>query len=228
MLKDTLVRIVMPLLKIRLRIKNHVIFEPNSIVYPSSKFDGYNRICRNTYISRTHIGYGSYIGNNCNIVSTEIGKYSCIGPYVRTTSGTHPVDFVSMHPAFYSIRGQAGFTYVNEQKYDEGMDRNYHTIIGNDVWIGDSALIVEGVRIGDGAVIAAGAIVTKDVPPYAIVGGIPAKIIRYRFDEEQRNTLKKIEWWNKETEWIKSHAKEFLNVDTFILENAKERENVDE
>lgn len=224
MLKDILMIFVMPIFKIKCRMSKHVLCEKNSIIYPSCKFEGYNRICRSSYVSRSYMGFGSYVGNNCNIVSTQIGKYSCIGPYVRTTSGVHPTDYVSMHPAFYSLRGQAGFTYVKKQLFDERMDREYHTIIGNDVWIGDSALLMEGVHIGNGAVVAAGAIVTKDVPPYAIVAGVPAKVIKYRFDENIRTELNRVEWWNKDEEWIKKHTEDFVDVNTFLRRSSFRRE----
>ena len=168
------------------------------------------------------MGYGSYAGKSCNINYAKIGRYTCIGPNVRTTSGTHPLDYVSMHPAFFSLRKQAGFTYVSEQKCNENIDDSYHTIIGNDVWIGDSALLMEGVKIGDGAVVAAGAVVTKDVPPYAVVGGVPAKVIRYRFSEEVIEKLLKIKWWDKDTDWLKAHADEFCDVSAFIDKNMDE------
>lgn len=216
MLKDLIVHLVILLYKFLLRLTKKVVFEPHSVVYPSCKFEGHNRVCRNTFISRSKMGLGSYLGTNCNIVSSQIGKYTCIAPNVRTTSGTHPVNFVSMHPAFYSTRGQAGFTFTKEQKFNENMDNTYHTIIGNDVWIGDSALLIEGIHIGDGAVVAAGSVVTKDVPSYAVAAGVPAKVVRYRFDNETIEKLLKIRWWNKDMDWLKDHAEGFLNVSSFI------------
>lgn len=224
MLKDTLVHLAIPLFKLRYRLTKHVLCERKSIVYPSCKFEGNNRICRGSYISRSFVGFGSYIGNDCNIVSTQIGKYSCIGPNVRTTSGVHPTEFVSMHPAFYSLRGQAGFTYSKKQLFDEQMDGEYHTIIGNDVWIGDSALLMEGIHIGNGAVVAAGAIVTKDVPPYAVVAGVPAKVIKYRFEKEIYEQLEGTKWWDKGEEWIEKHSGAFCNVREFISSFSSEGE----
>lgn len=104
-------------------------------------------------------------------------------------------------------------TYSDDEKYTE-FKRQIE--IGNDVWIGDSVLILDGVKIGDGAVLAAGAVVTADVPPYAIVGGVPAKVIRYRFNEDEIEHLIKLKWWDKSEQWIKENAHLFSNVKKFI------------
>ncbi len=92
----------------------------------------------------------------------------------------------------------------------------YNAIIGNDVWIGSNVLIIGGIKIGDGAIVAAGAVVTKDVPPYAIVGGIPARIIRFRFDKEQINKLLELKWWNKDDDWLIKNNYLFCNVEMFF------------
>ena len=203
--------------KIIWKYRDNVLCEPNTRVYSSCWFEGYNRICRDSDISNSRFGFGSYVGINASIISTKIGRFSSIGPHVRVTSGKHPTEgFASMHPAFYSIRKQVGFTFVDVQKYDEGLDKVSHTSIGNDVWIGDSAVIMEGITIGDGAVIAAGSVVTKDVPAYAIVAGVPAKILKYRFNDAQREDLLDIQGWNKDSKWIKENAERFSDVDELI------------
>ena len=106
-----------------------------------------------------------------------------------------------------------GTTFV-DQKYFEEEEKTVH--IGNDVWIGSNVIVVDGVTIGDGAIIAAGAVVTKDVPPYAIFGGIPAKLIRYRFDEQKIDFMLKFKWWDKEEKWLRKNVKDFHNIDKFI------------
>lgn len=210
--------------KIVWRYRDKVLCEANSRVYSSCCFEGRNRICRDSYISNTSFGFGSYVGINAFIISAKIGRFSSIGPHVRITSGKHPIDgFASMHPAFYSVRKQVGFTFVNIQKYNEGLDKGIHTVIGNDVWIGDSAIILEGVTVGDGAVVAAGSVVTKDVPAYAVVAGVPAKVLKYRFNKNQREELLEIQWWNKELSWIEKNADRFSNVDK-LIEFCKEGE----
>ena len=98
---------------------------------------------------------------------------------------------ISTHPVFFSTRMQSGYTFADESYFEEYRG----TTIGNDVWIGANAIVIDGVRIGDGAVVAAGAVVTKDVPAYAIVGGVPARIIRYRFLQTDIDVLLKINWW---------------------------------
>ena len=173
------------------------------------EFEGNNRIGGSTFFSGK-MGYGSYMGQRNNICA-DIGRYCSIGSDVKTVNGFHPVsEYVSTHPAFFSTKKQAGFTFVKEDSFCECKDR---VSIGNDVWIGDSAVIFAGVKIGDGAIIAAGAVVTKDVSPYTVVGGVPAKEIKKRFSDEEIRLLLKLEWWNKPTGWISENADKFSSIE---------------
>ncbi|MBR6646045.1 MAG: CatB-related O-acetyltransferase, partial [Clostridia bacterium] len=110
-------------------------------------------------------------------------------------------------------RKQCGMTYVKENRFNEFTET---TIIGNDVWIGHSALILEGVKIGDGAIVGAGAVVTKDVPPYSIVVGVPAKVIKYRFSENEIAKLSELKWWDQSVEWIKENVDKFCDIRNFM------------
>ena len=189
--------------------KKHVILSRGTNISMSSKFEGYNTIGDNTVFSGT-MGYCSYIGCDCNI-SADIGKYCSIASGVKTAIGTHPTrNWVSTHPSIYAINNPVNKSYVNENRFDEEI-KSIH--VGNDVWIGTGAIILGGVSIGDGAIIAAGAVVVKDIPPYAIVGGVPARIIRYRFKEDDIKCLLDLKWWDKEDSWIREHINEFIDIE---------------
>lgn len=140
--------------------------------------------------SRATIGKGSYVARNTCISDTNIGKYCSIGPNLLCGWGIHPLNGISTAPCFYSTRKQNGMTYSSTDKIEE---RKTITI-GNDVFIGMNVTILDGVTIGNGAVIGAGAVVTKDIPPYAIAVGVPAKVVKYRFSTEIIEKLEQIQW----------------------------------
>ena len=125
---------------------------------------------------------------------------------------------VSTHPAFYSPNHSCEMGFVQTQKYEDYRfaDGEYNIIIGNDVWIGTGARIVDGITVGNGAVILAGAVVTKNVPDYGIVGGIPARLIRKRFDDDTIHKLLDLQWWNKDIDWIKDNAEYFDDIDALL------------
>lgn len=190
-----------------------------SRISKTSTFEGKNRIGRGSIVLNSSFGYGSYIGNNCIIANTIIGRFCSIASRVEMVTGTHPTkDFVSTHPSFFSLNPPAGDSFVKECRFDEfrTTPSGLSLEIGSDVWIGHNVKLLEGVTIGHGAIIAAGSVVTKDVPPYAIVGGVPAKIIRNRFDDEDIEALLRIEWWKLPLERIKDMANDFDNIKKFI------------
>lgn len=140
----------------------------------------------------------------------EIGAFCSINYTASIGSMNHPTDLVSTHPFLYLQN--RGFIAKDITKYQ----LNKKVTIGNDVWIGAHAVILPGVKIGNGAIIGAGAVVTKDVPPYAIVGGVPAKVIRYRFSKEIINAMEEIQWWNWDDEKIKANLELFFNPEEFV------------
>lgn len=167
------------------------------------------------------IGEYSYVQQKSFLMRTKVGKFCSIADHVRTGFGNHPIDSVSTWPGFY-------YDTTSELKYSfykgDPEIEIFRTVgggrflveIGNDVWIGSHVLIMDGVRIGDGAIIAAGAVVTKDVEPYAIYGGVPARLIKYRFPKETIDVLLKLKWWDKDIEWIKSKRNLFNQSDEFL------------
>jgi len=182
------------------------------------EFGNYNTLSKDVVLSNVTMGDFSYIGPNSKFNNTEIGKFTCIGLDVIAGLGIHPSrDFVSIHPIFFSPHCQAQITFASPPYWDEFAQIK----IGNDVWIGARALILGGITIGDGAIIGAGAVVTKDVPDYAVVGGVPAKIMRYRFEIAEINFLKQFRWWDRDIDWLREHANKFNHINSFIDSQSK-------
>jgi acetyltransferase-like isoleucine patch superfamily enzyme len=200
--------------------KKKVKIGANSLLNIKNMFEGHNVIGNNCEITTSLFGFGTYVADNSVIKYAKIGKFCSIGSFVQTGLGTHPAKvFVSTHPAFFSIEKQAGFTFVENNIFNEQIfldrEERYVVEIGNDVWIGNNVLIMDGLTIGDGAIIAAGSVVTKDVLPYTIMGGVPAKFIKLRFTEPQIKKLLDTEWWNWNVEKIKAKSSLFANINLF-------------
>jgi acetyltransferase-like isoleucine patch superfamily enzyme len=197
-------------------------FGAGVLLNTKNHFEGLNAVGVNTEVATCAIGLGSYISDNSVIKHAQIGRFCSIGSNVQTGMGTHPTGtFVSTHPAFYSVEKHAGFTFATRNTFSEMIfidaEKKYVVEIGNDVWVGSNVLIMDGIRIGDGAIIAAGSVVNKDVAPYAIVAGVPAKFIRNRFTDEQITHLNNIKWWNWPPEKIQAEVDRFQNIEEFII-----------
>jgi acetyltransferase-like isoleucine patch superfamily enzyme len=185
-----------------------------------TELEGRNRLLKNASVQGTRIGFGSYVGMDSVLDGARIGRFCSIGPYVRIVAGRHPTKkIVSTHPAFYSIRHQAGFGYAETQLVDEFSYADAATrttvIIGNDVWIGHGAALVAGIRIGDGAVVGASSLVTKDVAPFTINVGVPSKIISHRFAPGEIAMLLESRWWDRPEEWLRENARNFADIAAF-------------
>lgn len=190
-------------------------------------FEGMNMVGPHTDFFGS-LGYGSYIGGG-GIVSAEVGRFTSIGPNCRYINATHAykAPFATTCPLFFSKsngNNPQGKTFATEQMIEEftfyDKDRELVNKIGNDCWFGSDVTLIGGVEVHDGAVVLAHAVVTKDVPPYAIVGGVPAKVIGYRYDDETILFLQKTKWWNNQPEWFEKNwrllndieaLKEFFN-----------------
>lgn len=173
----------------------------------ASFFEGANKICSKTVFSGS-LGYGSYIGLN-SVILGKVGRFTSIASRCMVIVGRHPYTypFATTCPMFFSLLKQNRHTFADRQLYEEFKyaEPGNFVVIGSDCWIGEDARIIEGVKIGDGAMVLAGAVVTKDVPPYAIVGGVPATIKGYRYDEQTIKFLLETQWWNNSIGWFKEN-----------------------
>lgn len=186
----------------------------NTAIDGSCSLAGNNAFGQNCIISKTSIGRATYCTNNVFISNAEIGAFSSIAANVKIGLHKHPTsEFVSTFPGFHIQWPHT--SYLNCVSTFDVQPRTY---IGNDVWIGDSAIILSGVRVGDGAIVGAGAVVTKDVPPYSIVCGVPAKIVRYRFTMEEIGRLLQIKWWEWGDDKLARLQSSFKNINEFLKE----------
>ena len=185
----------------KLRFRGAIIdkgstFSQNTIIHSNV------HILENCIINNSQINSFSYVGKNCLVQNTKIGKFCSIANDVSIGLGNHPLDFFSTSPLFYRKQNTFKLQIVdNDLKFEEYQS----VIIGNDVWIASRAIILDGVCIGDGSIIASNTVVTKNVEPYSIVGGVPAKVIKYRFNDKKISELKSFKWWDMSLNQIKIH-----------------------
>lgn len=173
---------------------------------------------------RGKIGAYSYIrGGRIGSFLKSVGRYCSIAPGVTAGDSNHGSEWLSTHPFQYGS-GMVFQTWTKKKDFPFKklrLKKTSWSSIGNDVWIGASAMIMPGIHIGDGAIVGAGAVVTKDVPPYAIVAGVPAKIIKYRFDEETIAKLLELQWWRFDADSLLGVDFEDVNA---AIEQVKARE----
>lgn len=177
----------------------------------SSKIDKSAAVCSGSNVNYSTINRYSYIGNDSFLYYASVGSFSSIGDCCRIGNPSHPMQWVSLSPVF--IKGK-NILHKNFAELD--FTENELTIVGNDVWIGSNVLIKSGVSIGDGAIIGMGSIVTKNVPPYEVWAGNPARFIKKRFPEDIVKSLLNIKWWEWSEEEISQYAHLFNNTDKLI------------
>jgi len=189
------------------RIRFGVRIGPGSVVRKGNIFAGNNVVMNNSEVSNSKLGKYTYIANNSVLRSADVGAFCSIGDYVRTCLGRHPIHFFSTHPQTYSLVPPSEESWVSKSTFKEHkfIGGKYVIKIGNDVWIGNNVIIMDGVTIGDGAIVAAGSIVTKDIDPYTVCAGVPARVIKQRFEKNKVETLLELRWWDMPDEWIREN-----------------------
>lgn len=157
----------------------------DSVIHPSSKVESGSTVVRSIFDRHSFCGY------DCTLIDCKIGAFCSIANKVTLGGSRHPLEYVSTSPVFLDHKDSVKTKYAHHH-----YEWRPRTVIGNDVWIGENVLVKGGVTIGDGAAVGMGSVVTKDVPPYAIVAGNPAKLVRMRFEPKVVNGLLKMQWWN--------------------------------
>ena len=181
---------------------------PKSRIYKPYKFLG------------SSIDDFSYIAPNSHVICTKIGKFCSIGMNFKAGYGIHPVNGISTSPMFYSTKNQNGTSLSKVDKIIE----NKPIEIGHDVFIGMNVTILDGVKVGNGCIISAGSVVTVDLPPFSIAGGVPAKFIKHRFTNDEILQFEQIDWYNFNNKELEMIEKYIFNIPDFF-KHIEERQN---
>jgi phosphonate metabolism protein (transferase hexapeptide repeat family) len=179
----------------------------------------FTEVAERTMLSESSLGDYSYVERHCEIMYTTIGKFCAIAADCRINALNHPMDRVSQHKITY--RPNEYFAHAKLDKGFRALRQSKRVTIGHDVWIGHGAIVLPGITIGHGAVVAAGAVVTKDVPAYAIVAGVPAKRIKWRFEDSIRIRIISLAWWDWPQEMLASAVADMqaLSAEDFLAKH---------
>jgi len=186
----------------------------SSALVENSKLGKWTAIGAHSLVCESELGDYSYLGDRCDIIHASIGKFTSIANHVRINPGNHPTWQASQHH----------FTY-RAARYGLGEDdhgffnwrRKQQVSIGHDVWLGYNAVILAGVKVGIGAVVGAGAVVSKDVAPYAVVGGVPAKVIKMRFSPWECEHMLALAWWDWSHELLRERLRDFRELSAYAF-----------
>lgn len=184
--------------------------DPTAVIADST-LGPWTAVHARSLISETTLSAFSYVSEDCDITVTDIGKFCSIASRVRINPGNHPLHRASSHHFTYRSRR---FRLAEDDDHAFFDWRRAHRVtIGHDVWIGHAAVIMPGVTIGTGAAVGAAAVVTKDVPPYTVVAGVPARRLRGRFPADVADALQRIAWWDWDHARLKAALPDFRNLD---------------
>jgi acetyltransferase-like isoleucine patch superfamily enzyme len=180
----------------------------------ASKVDATSVVESGSQVVQSTMQRHSFCGYGCTILNAKIGAFCSIADNVYIGGSAHPIQFVSTSPVFLSHRDSVKEKFSHHDFYELP-----ETVVGNDVWIGYGAIVKAGVSIGNGAVVGMGSVVTRDVPAYGVVGGNPARLIKFRFDDETREAIERTEWWNYDDVKLREQAVHFQNPAEFLRAN---------
>lgn len=171
------------------------------------------RVGEYTILKDCRVGRHTYFSSKSRLHKCNVGRFCSIGPELLAGLGRHPTrEYVSTYPAFYTREGGSALDFGCDSDFEIHRGIN----IGHDVLISARVTILDGVAIGNGAIVGAGAVVARNVPDYAVVAGVPARLIRYRFQEDEIAFLNGLKWWDRDLAWIRAHAACFQNIRTLM------------
>lgn len=195
-----------PALRKRPSLSEEPAIHPDAHVR-DSRLGAWTAVGARTTIAESSMGDYSYVVNDSSIVYSEIGKFCSIAAHTRLNPGNHPLDRVALHHFTYRSKSYQLGPEDDHAFFD--WRRAHKVTLGDDVWIGHGATLLPGVTVSTGAAIGAGAVVSKDIPPFAVAVGVPARVIRYRFAEPIRERLLRLAWWNWNREQLAQALEDF-------------------